>query len=49
MTIAPVPAVEAIVGSWPATFDNQRAAALGLHPDPSLRTLLEQYVADKAR
>ena len=37
VTTAPDPGVEAIVGSWPADFDNARAAALGLEPDPDLR------------
>ncbi|MFF5706608.1 D-erythronate dehydrogenase [Streptomyces sp. NPDC012794] len=46
VTIAPDPAVESIVGSWPAVFDNQRAAALGLRPDRDLRTLMHTYVTD---
>ncbi|MGW7343966.1 D-erythronate dehydrogenase [Streptomyces sp. NPDC054854] len=49
VTVTADPAVEAIVGSWPAAFDNQRAAVLGLHRDPNLRTLLEQCMADKSR
>ncbi|MFD7443952.1 D-erythronate dehydrogenase [Streptomyces sp. NPDC059909] len=46
VTIAPDPAVEAIVGSWPAVFDNARAAALGLEPDPSFESVVRDYVAD---
>ncbi|MFF8730653.1 D-erythronate dehydrogenase [Streptomyces sp. NPDC015171] len=48
VTFAPDPAVEAIVGSWPAAFDHHRAATLGLHPDPGFRSLVERYVADRA-
>ncbi|WP_328430255.1 D-erythronate dehydrogenase [Streptomyces sp. NBC_00443] len=44
VTIAPDPAVEAIVGSWPAQFDNTRAAALGLEPDPSFESVVRDYV-----
>lgn len=46
VTVAPDPAVEAIVGSWPATFDNRRATALGLTPDPDFASLVRQYVTD---
>ncbi|MGK3943937.1 D-erythronate dehydrogenase [Streptomyces caeruleatus] len=46
VTLAPDPAVEAIVGSWPAVFDHRRAAALGLGPDPSFRSVLRDYLAD---
>ncbi|MFF3495508.1 D-erythronate dehydrogenase [Streptomyces sp. NPDC002795] len=46
VTVAPDPAVEAIVGSWPASFDNTRAAALGLAPDPDFASVIRQYVAD---
>ncbi|MER5793682.1 D-erythronate dehydrogenase [Streptomyces sp. NPDC001980] len=48
VTIAPDPAVEAIVGSWPAAFDNTRAAALGLHPDPDFASVLRHHLADQA-
>lgn len=46
VTMNPDPAIEAIVASWPATFDNRRAAALGLEPDPSFRSVVEDYLAD---
>ncbi|MFE3857093.1 D-erythronate dehydrogenase [Streptomyces griseorubiginosus] len=46
VTVAPDPAVEAIVGSWPAVFDHRRAAALGLDPDPSFLSVLQDYMAD---
>ncbi|MFF7714721.1 D-erythronate dehydrogenase [Streptomyces sp. NPDC007988] len=46
VTVAPDPAVEAIVGSWPAVFDNARAAALGLEPDPDFASVVRDYVAD---
>ncbi|MDQ1006693.1 nucleoside-diphosphate-sugar epimerase [Streptomyces sp. V4I23] len=48
VTIAPDPHVEAIVGSWPAVFDNARAASLGLEPDPSFASVVRDYVDDHA-
>jgi nucleoside-diphosphate-sugar epimerase len=46
VTVAPDPAIEAIVGSWPAVFDHRRAAALGLGPDASFRSVLQDYLTD---
>ncbi|GGZ45157.1 D-erythronate dehydrogenase [Streptomyces bluensis] len=46
VTIAPDPDVEAIVGSWPSTFDNARAAALGLEPDPTFESVVRDYIGD---
>lgn len=46
VSLAPDPAIEAIVGSWPAVFDSRRAAALGLRPDPSFLSVVREYVAD---
>ncbi|MGY0490640.1 D-erythronate dehydrogenase [Streptomyces sp. WG-D5] len=48
VTVAPDPSVEAIVGSWPAAFDNARAAALGLTPDPDFASVVRQYASDHA-
>ncbi|MFJ4620715.1 D-erythronate dehydrogenase [Streptomyces sp. NPDC088812] len=48
VTVTPDPAVEAIVASWPAVFDNRRATALGLHPDPGLRSLVQDYLTTRA-
>ncbi|MEU6119291.1 D-erythronate dehydrogenase [Streptomyces sp. NPDC047117] len=48
VTVAPDRDVEAIVGSWPARFDNTRAAALGLAPDPSFESVVRDYVRDHA-
>ncbi|MGW5663253.1 D-erythronate dehydrogenase [Streptomyces sp. NPDC003758] len=48
VTIQPDHDVEAIVGSWPAVFDNARAAALGLEPDPSFESVVRDYVEDHA-
>ncbi|MFJ3638202.1 D-erythronate dehydrogenase [Streptomyces sp. NPDC090108] len=45
VTVAPAPAVEAIVGSWPARFDNARAAALGLAADPDFESVVRDYIA----
>ncbi|MGW3094139.1 D-erythronate dehydrogenase [Streptomyces sp. NPDC001102] len=47
VTIAPDPAVEAIVASWPAAVDPTRAAALDLHPDPDFETVLRDYISDQ--
>lgn len=46
VTVAPDPAVEAIVGSWPAVFDNARATALGLRPDESFESVVRAYAED---
>ncbi|MFF8844222.1 D-erythronate dehydrogenase [Streptomyces sp. NPDC015127] len=48
VTIAPDRDVEAIVGSWPAVFDNARAAALGLEPDASFASVVRDYLTDHA-
>jgi nucleoside-diphosphate-sugar epimerase len=45
VTVAPDPAVEAIVGSWPADFDHRRAAALGLTPDPDFESVVRGHLA----
>ncbi|MGW0910041.1 D-erythronate dehydrogenase [Streptomyces sp. NPDC002853] len=46
VTVTPDPAVEAIVGSWPAVFDNARATALGLRPDESFEAVVRAYAED---
>lgn len=48
VTTAPDPGVEALVGSWPAAFDNARAAALGLAPDPDFASVVRDYLEDHA-
>jgi nucleoside-diphosphate-sugar epimerase len=40
------PAVEAIVGSWPAAWDNRRAEVLGLKPDADFDAIVRAYVED---
>jgi nucleoside-diphosphate-sugar epimerase len=45
VTVVPDPAVEALVGSWPAEFDNTRAAALGLEPDPDFESVVREHLA----
>jgi nucleoside-diphosphate-sugar epimerase len=40
------PAVEAIVASWPAAWDNRRAEALGLRPDPDFDAIVRAYIED---
>lgn len=44
----PDSAIEAIVASWPARWDNRRAEALGLPADSSLAAIVDGYVADFA-
>lgn len=46
VTVAPDSTIEAIVGSWPASFDNARAAALGLRPDDSFESIVTAYIQD---
>ncbi|WP_371664620.1 D-erythronate dehydrogenase [Streptomyces sp. NBC_00280] len=46
VTVAPDPAVEAIVGSWPAVLDNARATTLGLRPDESFESIVRAYIED---
>ncbi|MGW0817675.1 D-erythronate dehydrogenase [Streptomyces viridiviolaceus] len=48
VTIAPDTGIEAIVGSWPAEFDNARAAVLGLEPDASFASVVRDYITDHA-
>lgn len=45
VTVAPDPAIEAIVGSWPSRFDNTEAARLGLHPDADFASVVRQFMA----
>jgi D-erythronate 2-dehydrogenase len=40
------PAIEAIVASWPAAWDNHRALALGLQPDPDFDAIVRAYIED---
>jgi len=42
----PDPAVAAIVTSWPARFRADRAARLGLRPDPDFESVIRMYLAD---
>jgi nucleoside-diphosphate-sugar epimerase len=42
----PDPAVQKIVGSWPAVFDTQKALALGFHPDGDLKETIRAYIED---
>lgn len=46
VTVRPDPAIESIVASWPAAFDNSRAAALGLDPEANFMSVVADYVAD---
>ena len=42
------PAVAAIVAGWPARFRSERAARLGLAPDPDVGALIEMHLAESA-
>jgi nucleoside-diphosphate-sugar epimerase len=42
----PDPAVAAIVTSWPARFVAERAARLGLRPDPDFESVIRMYLAE---
>lgn len=43
----PDPAIETIVGSWPARFANQRAAALGLHADADALEVVRAFATEQ--
>ncbi len=45
--VRPDPAITAIVGSWPATWDDRRARALGFDADASLDDIVDTYLADR--
>lgn len=40
------PTVEAIVSGWPPAWDNRRAEALGLRPDPDFDAIVRAYIED---
>jgi nucleoside-diphosphate-sugar epimerase len=42
----PDPAVAAIVTGWPARFRAERAARLGLRPDPDFESVIRMYLAE---
>jgi D-erythronate 2-dehydrogenase len=44
--LEPDPAIERIVGTWPARFDAQRAARLSLEPDADFLGIVQQYLRD---
>ncbi len=44
----PDPAVAAIVTTWPARFRADRAARLGLTPDPDFDSVIKMYIAETA-
>jgi nucleoside-diphosphate-sugar epimerase len=46
VTMAPDPAVERIVASWPSAWDDRRARALGFAGDHSFREIVEAFVAE---
>lgn len=47
--VEPDPRIERIVGTWPARFEAQRAAVLGLHADPDFEGIVRQYLRDHAQ
>jgi len=44
----PDPAIQRMVSTWPGRVRADRAARLGLDPDPSFRSLIEQHIAETA-
>jgi nucleoside-diphosphate-sugar epimerase len=46
VTVAPDPAIEAVIATWPGRWRADRAATLGLPRDSSLEDVIEQYLAD---
>jgi nucleoside-diphosphate-sugar epimerase len=46
VTVAPDPAIEAVVATWPGRWQADRASALGLPADTSLADVVDQYLAD---
>ena len=44
----PDPAVARIVSGWPARLCTERAARLGLVPDPDFRSIIEMHIAEAA-
>lgn len=46
LSVVPDPAVQAVVGSWPARWDAERARALGLPADTGLDAIVDAFVAD---
>jgi hypothetical protein len=45
----PDPAVARIVTSWPARFRTERAARLGLAPDPDFGSVIAMHLAESRR
>jgi nucleoside-diphosphate-sugar epimerase len=43
----PDPAVARIVSGWPARLCTDRAARLGLTPDPDFRSIVEMHIAER--
>lgn len=43
---APDPSIEAIVGSWPARFDHQKARGLGFAGDPDIQSIIKAFMED---
>ena len=44
----PDPAIARLVYGWPAFFDNSRAQALGLLPDPDFHSIVRAFLAERA-
>ncbi len=47
IAVRPDPAISAIVGSWPASWDARQARALGLPVDASMQDVVEEFVEDR--
>ncbi len=44
----PDPMIARLVSGWPAVFDNSRAQALGLEPDPDFHSIVRAFLAERA-
>jgi hypothetical protein len=42
----PDAAIQAIIGTWPASFAAERARALGFAPQPGMAAILEGFLED---
>jgi hypothetical protein len=47
ISMVPDPAIEAIVASWPSSWDANRAIELGLPADASLAAIVEEHLAER--
>ena len=49
ISMEPDPKVEAIVRSWPGSWDASRAKSLGLKADPNFESIVQAYIEDELK